>query len=120
MGKNNSKLIAELQQSKLTSVVPEEDVSFDSFEVLRAIGRGAFGKVCLVEHKRTKRVLAMKYVNKQACLRREAVANVVSEVEILRGLHHPFVVELCYTFQVSRKSIDTYISRIIGDDDEEK
>lgn len=40
MGKNNSKLIEELHGS-----APEKDISFDRFEVLRAIGRGAFGKV---------------------------------------------------------------------------
>ena len=99
MGKNNSKLLAELKAAQ-GGAEPEQSVSFDSFEVLRAIGRGAFGKVCLVEHKRTNRILAMKYVNKQACLRKSAVENICSEVEMLRNLDHPFVVKLCYTFQV--------------------
>ena len=39
MGKNNSKLIEDLGGP------PKADVGFDSFEVLRAIGKGAFGKV---------------------------------------------------------------------------
>ena len=39
MGKRNSKLMAELGGP------PPADIGFDHFEVLRAIGRGAFGKV---------------------------------------------------------------------------
>ena len=47
-----------------------------------------------------KKVFAMKYVNKEACLKQNAVQNVISEVELLRDVDHPFVVSLWYTFQV--------------------
>jgi serine/threonine protein kinase len=53
----------------------------------------------LVECKSDRRVLAMKYVNKQVCLEKRAVANVCAEVELLRSLDHPNVAGLCYTFQ---------------------
>jgi len=43
----------------------------------------------------------MKYVNKEACLKQNAVQNVISEVELLRAVDHPFVVSLWYTFQVN-------------------
>jgi len=97
MGKNNSKFGL---PSAEDGQPPPEEVCFDDFEVLRAIGRGAFGKVCLVERKRDRRVLAMKYVNKQKAVEKEAVCGVCSEVELLRALDHPFVAGLWYTFQV--------------------
>ena len=57
-------------------------------------------QVCLVERKEDKRVLAMKYVNKQLCVRQNALKNVMEEVQFLRELDHPFIVGLWYTFQV--------------------
>lgn len=43
--------------------------------------------------------MAMKYVNKQLCLRQEAIGNIIEEVELLRILDHAFIVNLWYTFQ---------------------
>ncbi len=40
MGKNNTKLL-----HRLEGPTPSETITFDDFEVLRAIGKGAFGKV---------------------------------------------------------------------------
>ena len=57
-----------------------------------------------MERKEDKRVLAMKYVNKQLCVRQNALKNVMEEVQFLRELDHPFVVGLWYTFQV--RSVD--------------
>jgi hypothetical protein len=52
MGKNNSKLNSSgnSQGSGGSSSVgpPPEQVCFDDFEVLRAIGRGSFGKVTIL------------------------------------------------------------------------
>lgn len=80
---------------------PRAYLQFEDFEILRAIGRGTFGKVCLVERKENKKMLAMKYVNKEICLKQRAVDNVLDEVELLRVLDHPFIVSLWFTFQVS-------------------
>nr|XP_040575768.1 serine/threonine-protein kinase 32A-like isoform X2 [Lepeophtheirus salmonis] len=86
---------------KTKSSTPQEIVKFDDFEILRAIGRGSFGKVCLVERRDNDQLFAMKYVNKEACIRNEAVKNVVAEVELLQNLDHPFIVSLWFTFQDS-------------------
>ena len=56
----------------------------------------------MIEQKSTKKILAMKYVNKEACVQKGAVQNVIEEVEFLREVDHPFVVSLWYTFQVTR------------------
>jgi serine/threonine kinase 32 len=53
-----------------------------------------------VERKENKKVYAMKYVNKEACLKQRAVDNIVAEVVLLRTVDHPFVVSLWFTFKV--------------------
>jgi len=40
----------------------------------------------------------MKYTNKQMCARNDALRNVVSEVDLLKRLQHPFLVNLWFTF----------------------
>ena len=57
-------------------------------------------QVCLIERKSDKKVFAMKYVNKEACVALSAVNNVIEEVELLRLLDHPFITSIWYTFQV--------------------
>ncbi|XP_070541253.1 serine/threonine-protein kinase 32B-like [Ptychodera flava] len=75
------------------------EVNFDHFQILRAIGKGSFGKVCIVQKKDTKKMFAMKYMNKAACIKKDAVKNVLREQEILQHLEHPFLVNLWFTFQ---------------------
>ncbi|XP_039607407.1 serine/threonine-protein kinase 32B-like isoform X2 [Polypterus senegalus] len=76
-----------------------EDVNFDHFQILRAIGKGSFGKVCIVQKRDTKKMYAMKYMNKQKCIERDEVRNVFRELQIMQGLEHPFLVNLWYSFQ---------------------
>nr|XP_054766203.1 serine/threonine-protein kinase 32B-like [Lytechinus pictus] len=75
------------------------EVNFDHFQILRAIGKGSFGKVCIVQKRDTKKMYAMKYMNKAMCIRKDAVRNVLREQEILQALEHPFLVNLWFTFQ---------------------
>lgn len=60
-----------------------------------------------MERKENKKVYAMKYVNKESCLKQRAVDNVVAEVDLLRSVDHPFIVSLWFTFQVSNGLILT-------------
>ncbi|XP_038601275.1 serine/threonine-protein kinase 32B [Tachyglossus aculeatus] len=76
-----------------------EDVNFDHFQILRAIGKGSFGKVCIVQKRDTKKMYAMKYMSKQKCIERDEVRNVFRELQIMQGLEHPFLVNLWYSFQ---------------------
>ncbi|KAF6131216.1 hypothetical protein HJG60_008085 [Phyllostomus discolor] len=71
-----------------------EEVNFDHFQILRAIGKGSFGKVCIVQKRDTKKMYAMKYMNKQKCIERDEVRNVFRELQIMQGLEHPFLVNL--------------------------
>ncbi|XP_009870235.1 PREDICTED: serine/threonine-protein kinase 32A-like [Apaloderma vittatum] len=85
--------------SKSPALDENEDVTFDHFEILRAIGKGSFGKVCVVQKNDTKKMYAMKYMNKQKCVERNEVRNVFKELQIMQGLEHPFLVNLWYSFQ---------------------
>ncbi|XP_014675231.1 PREDICTED: serine/threonine-protein kinase 32B-like isoform X2 [Priapulus caudatus] len=77
----------------------EGEVDFDHFQILRAIGKGSFGKVCIVQKKDTKKMYAMKYMNKQACIKKDAIRNVLREIDILQRIEHPFLVNLWFAFQ---------------------
>ncbi|XP_054834191.1 serine/threonine-protein kinase 32A [Eublepharis macularius] len=85
--------------SKSPAFDENEEVTFDHFEILRAIGKGSFGKVCIVQKNDTKKMYAMKYMNKQKCVERNEVRNVFKELQIMQGLEHPFLVNLWYSFQ---------------------
>uniref|UniRef100_A0A671S461 Serine/threonine-protein kinase 32A-like n=1 Tax=Sinocyclocheilus anshuiensis TaxID=1608454 RepID=A0A671S461_9TELE len=74
-------------------------VNFDHFQILRAIGKGSFGKVCIVQKKDTKKMYAMKYMNKLKCVERNEVRNVFKELQIMQNLEHPFLVNFWYSFQ---------------------
>ncbi|XP_054258397.1 serine/threonine-protein kinase 32B [Macrosteles quadrilineatus] len=86
-------------QSRLDKTLSNEEVNFDHFQILRAIGKGSFGKVCIVQKKDTKQMYAMKYMHKNQCLERDALKNVLREVDILTQLEHPFLVNLWFSFQ---------------------
>lgn len=79
--------------------VLEGDVNFTHFKVLRAIGKGSFGKVCIVKKRDTKELYAMKYISKARIVRKNAVDNVLQEAHMLRDLNHPFLVNLWFSFQ---------------------
>uniref|UniRef100_A0A8C5BYL4 Serine/threonine kinase 32C n=1 Tax=Gadus morhua TaxID=8049 RepID=A0A8C5BYL4_GADMO len=64
-----------------------------------SIGKGSFGKVCIVQKRDTEKMYAMKYMNKQQCIERDEVRNVFRELEILQEIEHVFLVNLWYSFQ---------------------
>ncbi|XP_011693003.1 PREDICTED: serine/threonine-protein kinase 32B [Wasmannia auropunctata] len=86
-------------QSTRSAPTPGEEVNFDHFQILRAIGKGSFGKVCIVQKRDSMDMYAMKYVHKNECAERGALKNVAREVEILSKLEHPCLVNLWFSFQ---------------------
>ena len=51
-----------------------------------------FYQVCIVQKKDTKKMYAMKYMNKLKCVERNEVRNVFKELQIMQTLEHPFLV----------------------------
>ncbi|KAI8647946.1 kinase-like domain-containing protein [Parasitella parasitica] len=66
---------------------------------MRIVGRGAFGKVRIVEYRESRQLYALKYINKDECIRMDAARNIVRERVILEQLDHPFLCRLRFAFQ---------------------
>ncbi|KAF9005905.1 kinase-like domain-containing protein [Cyathus striatus] len=75
------------------------EVNLFHFVLLRCVGKGAFGKVRVVQHKQTRDLYALKYINKAKCVKMKAVPNVIQERRLLEEIDHPFIVNLRYAFQ---------------------
>jgi len=69
------------------------------FVLLKSVGKGAFGKVRVVQHKQSRELYALKYINKAKCVKMKAVPNIIQERRLLEEIDHPFIVNLRYAFQ---------------------
>ena len=99
-------------------------------------------QVRVVEHKKTKKLYALKYISKQQCVKQKAVANVIQERQLLeevtlpyhhfadeysiisplsfplsscQQVDHPFVVNLRYAFQDDQNCFFTLDLMLGGD-----
>ncbi|KAK4513556.1 uncharacterized protein ATC70_005558 [Mucor velutinosus] len=77
----------------------EGEVELSHFTLLRSVGKGAFGKVRVVQHKGTKQLYALKYINKTKCIQMRAVENIISERRLLEQISCNLIVNMRYAFQ---------------------
>ncbi|KAI1155625.1 kinase-like domain-containing protein [Nemania diffusa] len=75
------------------------EVNLNHFRLMRVVGRGAFGKVRIVERKDTGLSFALKYIRKDEVVRSESVRNIIRERRMLEHVNHPFICNLRYSFQ---------------------
>ena len=75
------------------------EVNLNQFKLLRVVGKGAFGKVRIVERKDSGLTFALKYIRKDEVVRSESVRNIIRERRMLEHLNHPFLCNLRYSFQ---------------------
>ncbi len=78
-------------------------IGLDDFGVVCVLGKGAFGKVYLVEKKATKEQFAMKEMDKHVLVREKLMENILAEKAILQKIKHPFIVRLHFAFQTEHK-----------------
>ncbi|PIO37436.1 hypothetical protein AB205_0057150 [Aquarana catesbeiana] len=74
----------------------------EDYEVVKVIGRGAFGEVQLVRHKSSRKVYAMKLLSKLEMIKRSDSAFFWEERDIMAFANSPWVVQLFYAFQDDR------------------
>lgn len=75
-------------------------LSIDDFQSIQIIGKGAFGEVRLVQRKDSGKVYAMKSLKKAEMIKKQQIAHVRSERDILTETYNiPWVVQLYYSFQ---------------------
>lgn len=71
--------------------------------MIRVIGRGSYGKVCLVQFKKTNDLYAMKSLKKNVLLDEDQVESTLLEKKILQSIDHPFLVGMVFCFQTEER-----------------
>ncbi|XP_016381911.1 serine/threonine-protein kinase MRCK alpha isoform X7 [Sinocyclocheilus rhinocerous] len=82
-----------------TSKVKQMRLHKEDFEILKVIGRGAFGEVAVVKVKNTDKVFAMKILNKWEMLKRAETACFREERDMLVNGDSQWITTLHYAFQ---------------------
>ena len=71
----------------------------ESYDVIRQLGKGGFGKVYEVRHKKTGEIRACKHLSKLNINNLEKFKN---EIELLRKMDHPNIIKLYEIFESER------------------
>lgn len=83
-----------------------EKLTVADFDLLKVVGKGAFGKVMLVRKKGGTgdgQIYAMKVLKKSVVAAKGQIENTKSERSILCEIRHPFIVRLRFAFQSEDK-----------------
>ena len=74
----------------------------DFYRAGKMLGKGAFGKVSLGMHKLSRKLVALKAINKEFMSDEKQKSKVMHEVGILLRLRHQSVVKLYETFETKK------------------
>jgi serine/threonine protein kinase len=77
----------------------------DSFELVKFLGKGSFGRVLHVRHKRTQQDYAMKILQKRKATNGSFLRYTMTERNILSYIRHPYIVSLHYAFQTPKQLV---------------
>ncbi|KAM3144986.1 hypothetical protein pb186bvf_003009 [Paramecium bursaria] len=75
------------------------NLKFRDFEILTHIGCGAFGNVYKAKMKTNNKIFALKQQEKAEIISRNHLKYVQSELNIMKQLHNPFIINTYYSFQ---------------------
>lgn len=87
------------RSSTIYSSTGEDDCKLEDLIIRRVIGKGAFGKVFMVENKLNGKFYAMKSLRKDMIIDYEQLEATKLEKYILSSSHHPFIVQMQYVLQ---------------------
>nr|CCA14465.1 RAC family serine/threonineprotein kinase putative [Albugo laibachii Nc14] len=91
-----------MRQREMAKSLDQKPLGIEDFDLLKVVGRGAFGKVLLVRKKEGKsagQIYAMKILVKAHIVKNDQIENTKAEQHILKVIDHPFIVRLRYAFQ---------------------
>ena len=106
-------LLSSLHSSSSSSSLPSSpflapalpdymQVTKDDFETITLLGEGGYGKVTLVRKKDTRKVYAMKVLDKSKFRSQKAIEHLMTEKRVLVN-DSPFLLHLQYSFQSATK-----------------
>jgi hypothetical protein len=72
----------------------DENLSLDSFKILRRLGKGGFGSVFLAYHINTNEYLALKVMKKSTLIETKDQNIIMSERQYAFALNHPNIVNI--------------------------
>ena len=107
-GLNSHDWSEERKNRQLTSLGKKESqflrlrrtrLSLEDFQTVKVIGKGAFGEVRLVQKRDTGKIYAMKTLLKSEMYKKDQLAHVKAERDVLAGTDSPWIVSLYYSFQ---------------------
>lgn len=75
----------------------------EDFVIIKTIGKGNYGSVKLVEDRYTHEQYAMKYMNSTLLKNNMSLLNLKNEIQILRKLDHPGVIQLDRVYEKNSK-----------------
>lgn len=75
----------------------------EDFDLLKMLGKGAFGEVVLAQQKDTGKLYAIKILKKRDILEMDQLEHTKTEQKILSHVNHPFLVGLDYAFQTDSR-----------------
>lgn len=81
----------------------DKEVSLQSFDFVKVVGKGSFGKVFLVKKKDDGQYFAIKSMRKDTILEYDQLEGTKLEKEIMMQADHPFLVGMNYVFQTEQK-----------------
>jgi len=74
-------------------------ISLETFKIDSVLGTGSFGRVRLVQDKKTEQWMALKILKKQEIIRMKQENHIKNEKTLLQKANHPFIVNLLGCFQ---------------------
>lgn len=74
-------------------------IGLEDFRTVKVIGKGAFGEVRLVQKADTGKIYAMKSLRKNEMFKKDQLAHVRAERDVLAESNSAWVVQLYYSFQ---------------------
>lgn len=94
----------------IASCIKSLQLTREDFEIIKVIGRGAFGEVCVVRMRGSDKVFAMKILNKWEMLKRAETACFREERDVLVYGDRRWITNLHYAFQDDNNLVKFHIS----------
>lgn len=99
----------------ITSCIKNLQLTREDFEIVKVIGRGAFGEVCVVRMRGSDKVFAMKILNKWEMLKRAETACFREERDVLVYGDRRWITNLHYAFQDDNNLVNLTLRCVLNE-----